>query len=89
MKGIARLRPRKPDVAAAIQERIAQSFDAFAGRILPVSREIAALWGELLGESEKHVEDTGLAATARAHGLVLVTRNAAHAAGRGVLVLDP
>ena len=33
-------------------------------------REIAKLWGEMLAESEKHIDDTGLAATARVHDLV-------------------
>ncbi len=42
----------------------------------------------MLAQSNKHVEDTGLAATAAVHGLV-VTRNVAHLRGRGVPVLDP
>lgn len=88
-KGIARLRRTKPEVAAAIRSRVAQAVDAFAERVLPVSREVAELWGELLAESEKHIDDTGLSATARVHGLILVTRNLAHFAGRGVVTLDP
>jgi predicted nucleic acid-binding protein len=87
--GIARLRASKPDVASAIERRVEAAFDAFGERILPVTREIAALWGEPLSESEKHIEDTGLAATARVHGLILVTRNLAHVAGRSVMALDP
>jgi hypothetical protein len=43
----------------------------------------------LLGESEKHIDDTGVAATARIHGLVSVTRNLADVAARGVAALDP
>lgn len=62
---------------------------ALGDRLLPVTREIAELWGELLAESEKHIDDTGLAATARIHGLVLVTRNLNHVAGRGADTLDP
>lgn len=88
-KGIARLRARKPGVAEQIETRIAASLAAFGDRVLPVSREIAELWGDLLAESEKHVDDTGLAATARVHGLVLVTRNLAHVSGRGAATLDP
>jgi toxin FitB len=38
---------------------------------------------------EKHVDDAGLAATARVHGLVVVTRNAKDFAGRDVSLIDP
>lgn len=88
-KGIARLRGRKPDVAAAIAARVDASISALDDRLLSVTREIAEVWGDLLAESEKHIEDTGLAATARVHGLVLVTRNLDHVEGRGVDTLDP
>jgi toxin FitB len=43
----------------------------------------------LLAESERHVTDTGLAATARVYKLVLVTRNLEDFSGRGVATLDP
>lgn len=43
----------------------------------------------MLAESEKHIDDTGLAATARVHNLVLVTRNLDHFSGRGASTLDP
>jgi len=88
-KGIARLRPRKPEAAAAILERFDDALSALGGRLLPVTREIAELWGELLAESEKHIDDTGLVATARIYGLVLVTRNLNDVAGRGADTLDP
>lgn len=88
-KGIARLRQRKPDVAALIASRVDGAVSALGDRLLPVTREIAELWGELLADSEKHIDDTGLAATARIHDLVLVTRNLDHVAGRSVDTLDP
>lgn len=88
-KGIERLRARKPAIAGQIEERVSAAFDAFGERVLPVTREVADLWGLLLAESEKHVEDTGIAATARVYGLMLVTRNLKDIAGRGVRVLDP
>ena len=88
-KGIVRLKAAKPSVANAIEDRVTEVFAAFSERILPVTREIADLWGELLGQSEKNIDDTGLAPTARVHSLVLVTRNIRHVAGRGVATLDP
>jgi predicted nucleic acid-binding protein len=88
-KGVAKLRKTKPETAAALGITITAIFDAFEGRILPIDRAVAAAWGEALGESEKHVEDAGLAATARVHGMVVVTRNVKDFEGRGVTLLDP
>jgi predicted nucleic acid-binding protein len=88
-KGIAKLKPRKPLEADEINVRTTDIIAAFGERILPVTKEIADLWGALLGESEKHIFDTGIAATARVHGLVVVTRNLDDYAGRGVATLDP
>jgi hypothetical protein len=88
-KGVAKLGAKKPDVAAQIEARVAGVFAAFADRTLPVDAAVAELWGRLLAESEKHIDDTGLVATARVHELVLVTRNVADVIGRGVATLDP
>jgi predicted nucleic acid-binding protein len=88
-KGIVRLRATKPNVASDIERRMMENLSFFGDRILPVTHEIADLWGELLGRSEKNVDDAGLAATARVHGLVLVTRNTRHVAGRGAATLNP
>ena len=88
-KGIEKLRAKKPDIAAAIEARVDGTYRAFGDRVLPISPEVAKLWGELLAKSDKHVDDTGLAATARVHDLVLVTRNLDHVEGRGAATLDP
>ncbi len=88
-KGIERLRAKKLEIAAAIEARVDGAYEAFGDRILPVSQEVAVLWGQMLAESEKHVDDTGFAATARVYDLVLVTRNFDHVDGRGAATLDP
>ena len=88
-KGVAKLRKTKPETAAALDAVVSAIFDAFEGRILPIDRPVAAAWGESLAESEKHVDDTGLAATARVHGLIVVTRNGRDFDGRGVKLIDP
>ncbi|MGD8174325.1 type II toxin-antitoxin system VapC family toxin [Marinimicrobium sp. ARAG 43.8] len=54
--------------------------DRFSGRVVAVSDETATEWGLLAGEAKQKgiaapVIDTLLAATARQHNLVLVTRN--------------
>jgi predicted nucleic acid-binding protein len=88
-KGVARLGKTKPEIAASLKAAISAIFDAFEGRILPIDRPIAAVWGESLAASEKHIDDAGLAATARVHGLTIVTRNTKDFDGRGVALLDP
>lgn len=88
-KGVAKLGKTKPETAATLDATVMAIFDAFEGRILSIDRAVAAAWGEALGESEKHVDDAGLAATARVHGLIVVTRNVKDFDGRGVTLLDP
>lgn len=53
----------------------------FENRILPVDRVIAEIWGSIVAHSEAKGRPIGtmdafIAATAEAHGLALVTRNA-------------
>jgi predicted nucleic acid-binding protein len=76
------------DVIAKIAalEALAAEFD---GRIFDIDRKVGEEWGRMLAASGKHDRDTALAATARVHDLVLVTRNIKHIEGRDVLVLDP
>lgn len=88
-KGIPRLRGKKPDTAKAIEARVGKAYDAFAERLLPVGKEVAELWGELLGAREKHIDDLGLVATASVYRLVLVSRNTRDLEGHDVAVLDP
>lgn len=88
-RGISKLAAMKPAIAAQISSRLDLAIHAFDNRVIGVDAPIATAWGEMLGRSNKHVDDTGLAATAIVHGLVLVTRNVDDFVGRGVFVLDP
>jgi predicted nucleic acid-binding protein len=49
----------------------------FTGRIIDIDMDAALIWGRLHGESQQSlpVMDSLIAATAKAHGLVVVTRN--------------
>ena len=54
--------------------------ERFAGRIIDIDLEAALCWGRIQGEAEQTgaklpVMDSLIAATAIAHGLVVVTRN--------------
>ena len=66
----------------------------FQGRVLPVTEEVAGVWGRLSGEAEAlgkklPVIDALLGATALVHGLTVVTRNTADIARTGATVLNP
>jgi predicted nucleic acid-binding protein len=63
----------------------------FAGRILPVDMDVAASWGGFSGQHKQTlpVVDGFLAATARVHGLAVVTRNVTDFRRFDVRVINP
>lgn len=66
----------------------------FAGRILPVTEDIAERWGRMAAAAKKKgvtlaVVDGIIAATALERGLTLVTRNTKHFAALGVALVNP
>jgi toxin FitB len=66
----------------------------FIGRLLSVDEPVATEWGRLSAEGRaagRELPSIGglLLASARVHGLTLVTRNERDCAGRGVSVLNP
>lgn len=68
--------------------------ERFTGRILEIDIETALSWGKLQGEAEQAGEklpvmDSLIAATAAAHGLVVVTRNVKDMERCGVKVCNP
>ena len=68
--------------------------DRFGGRVLPVDATVADEWGRLLAQAEKAGTaiagiDALIAATARVHGLQVVTRNIVHFQYTGVEVISP
>ena len=63
----------------------------FEGRILPVDQAVAALWGHMQAKAGCPLPaiDSLLAATARHHSLMLVTRNVRDVTGLGVALINP
>jgi len=78
-KGICKLpdSKRKDELQAWVEHDLTLRF---TGRIIDIEMETMLIWGRLQGESECRGEslpvmDSLIAATAKAHGLVVVTRN--------------
>jgi predicted nucleic acid-binding protein len=89
-QGIERIRPRDPAQAEALQRWLGRLAVTYRQRILPVTAEIAEEWGRLNALVRPFpVVDGLLAATAKVHRLVLVTRNVADVTGSGVDVVNP
>ncbi|MBB2830550.1 UNVERIFIED_ORG: hypothetical protein GGD51_000651 [Rhizobium esperanzae] len=88
-KGIERKRKTDEAVANSIAKATDAIFAAYEGRILPVDEAVARRWGQMLRQSDKNSDDTGLAATAQVNDLVVVTRNTSDFQRRGVTILDP
>lgn len=61
----------------------------YGDRILPVSTEVARLWGDLSWRVKHNGADVLIAATALSRGLVVVTRNVRHFDPLGVKVVNP
>jgi predicted nucleic acid-binding protein len=66
-----------------------QVLSAFAGRVLPFDARAARVFGRYPVPEEAPAHDALVAATAEAHGMVVVTRNVRHFEPLGVRVLDP
>jgi toxin FitB len=66
----------------------------YADRVLAVDVETSHIWGELTAQAQKHgktvpASDGLIAATARRHGLHVMTRNTEHFNMSGVALIDP
>ena len=88
-KGIELVRSRDRTQAIALTRWLAAVEQAFGTRIVPVDRLVAEEWGRMSALRPVSVIDCLLAATAKVHGMTLVTRNAADVDGLGAKVLNP
>jgi toxin FitB len=87
--GIERLRRRDAQSAVVLEAWLSEVVDTFEDRILPVDLDVARVWATLGAPDPVPVIDGLLAATARCHGLTMVTRDVTHFRAAGVDVLNP
>jgi predicted nucleic acid-binding protein len=88
-KGIENLRRHDTPAAAALEKWILYVIRHYRDRILPIDIEIVEEWGRMNVPDPLPVVDGLIAATAKVHGLTLVTRNVADIARTGVATLNP
>lgn len=88
-QGIERVRSRDARQAAALERWLGRLLAEHGERLLPVDRRVAEEWGALSARRAGSPIDLLMAATARVHDLVLVTRNVRHIDWTGVPYLNP
>jgi predicted nucleic acid-binding protein len=89
-QGIERIRPRDVSQAEALERWLDRLVVTYRSRILRVTADVAQEWGRLGATAQPPpVVDGLMAATAKVHRLVLVTRNVTDVARTGVSVFNP
>ena len=88
-RGINSIARRDASAARVLDRWLRGIVDGFHERLLPIDRDIAEEWGRMNVAHSLPVIDSLLAATAKVHGLTLVTRNTKDIARTGVHCLNP
>lgn len=88
-QGIERLRKRDSRQAERYEAWLESLNRDYRDRILPITPDIAEEWGRLNAPNPVAPVDGLMAATARVHHLILVTRNTTHVGRTGVPLLNP
>ena len=88
-KGAEKIRRRDPMRARAIEDWMVALSVALGDRVLPVTAEIADVWGRMSTLRTVPIIDSLLAATAKGHGLTIVTRNVSDFVEFDIAVLNP
>lgn len=89
MKGVALKERTDRQAAGHLAEWLQKLRQDHADRILPVSDHIAMEWGRIAALRPRGDSDGLIAATAKVHNLILVTRNVADFDDAGIAVVDP
>jgi toxin FitB len=88
-RGIARQRAIDPAFSDALAVWLDRVLTLYGERVVPFDLRAARRWGALSAALGNDSADLMIAATAREHGLTVVTRNVSDFEPTGVAVLDP
>ena len=88
-RGVEMLYRRDRQRATALDQWLQSLLNEYADRILPVTVDIAQEWGRMNVPDLLLAVDAIIAATAKVHGMTLVTRDTGRLALHGVTILNP
>ncbi|ETW99576.1 MAG: hypothetical protein ETSY1_14450 [Candidatus Entotheonella factor] len=92
-KGIEQVRRRNRAGDEQHAARLEQALNAlrheYQGRFLPITEEISEEWGRMCAVYPNHPVDNLLSATAKIHGVTLVTRNVRDVDVHDISCLNP
>tara|TARA_R110002073_G_scaffold11117_23_gene51457 strand:+ start:4330 stop:4731 length:402 start_codon:yes stop_codon:yes gene_type:complete len=88
-RGIALQEDRNPDFATDLRHWIDRTSLLFADRLLPFEADAARIWGRLSARIGHNGADLQIAATALAHGAIVVTGNVSDFEPTGVEIENP
>jgi predicted nucleic acid-binding protein len=88
-RGAELMRPKDPIAAASLENWLLNLQASFHDRILPITEEIADLWGRVSLHQKSEVIDGLMAATALHHRLTVVTRNTKDFLRSGAACFNP
>jgi predicted nucleic acid-binding protein len=89
MRGIRLKERHDPKTAAILAEWLIALRELHRETVLPVTEAVALDWGRLSAERSRNTADGLIAATARVHDLILVTRNVTDFEDTGLSIINP
>lgn len=89
MRGIQLKERKDPKAAAILAEWLIALRELDRETVLPVTEAVALDWGRLGADRSRNTADGLIAATARVHDLILVTRNVTDFEDTGVSIINP
>lgn len=88
-KGEALLRNKDTKAAESLEKWIQETWNMFFDRILPVDEEVSVIWGEFNAIRPLPAIDSLMAATAKKHGMTMVTGNDKDLKGLDIPIHNP